>query len=229
MERPLRFLHLEDDPNDQEIVRETLVAEGLVRDTERVSSRKEFEAALERGGIDLILSDFALPDFDGLSALRIARARAPEIPFILVSGTIGEEAAIESLQAGATDYVLKHRLSRLAPAVRRTLREFREQRMRREAEEALHREQQFLKAVLESLEAGVVACDSRGALTLFNRATREFHGLPETSLPPGEWANYHDVYHSDGKTLMEKHAMPLSRALQGERVRNVEMVIVPKN
>jgi len=229
MERPLHFLHLEDDPNDLELVRATLESEGLMCDVEAASSREEFNAALERGGFDLILSDFTLPDFDGLSALRMSRAKAPEIPFILVSGTMGEEAAIESLQSGATDYVLKHRLSRLVPAVRRTLRESEERGKRRQAEEALQREQQFLKAVLESLEAGVVACDSRGVLTVFNPAAREFHGMSATPIPSEEWARHFDLYHPDGKTPMEKHAVPLFRALQGEHVRGAELMIVPKS
>ena len=80
-------------------------------------------AALERGGIDLILSDFTLPAFDGLSALKIAHAGWPDLPVIMVSGTLGEEQAIDSLKSGATDYVLKERLARLAPAVRRAMQE----------------------------------------------------------------------------------------------------------
>ena len=83
-------------------------------------------AALEQGGIDLILSDFTLPAFDGLSALKIAHAGRPDLPVILVSGTLGEERAIDSLKSGATDYVLKERLTRLAPAVRRAMLEVEE-------------------------------------------------------------------------------------------------------
>ena len=86
-------------------------------------SRDDFVAALERGGIDLILSDFTLPAFDGLSALKIAHDRWPDLPVIMVSGTLGEERAVDSLKNGATDYVLKERLARLAPAVRRAMQE----------------------------------------------------------------------------------------------------------
>ena len=77
--------------------------------------------ALEQGGFDLILADYPLPAFDGLSALAMARSRRPEVPFLFVSGFIGEEAALDSLQHGATDYVFKHNLARLAPALRRAL------------------------------------------------------------------------------------------------------------
>jgi signal transduction histidine kinase/ActR/RegA family two-component response regulator len=91
-------------------------------------------AALEQGGIDLILCDYALPDFDGMSALKIARANWPAIPLIFVSGTLGEEQAIESLKSGATDYVLKERLARLVPAVRRAMQEVEERAERRRIE-----------------------------------------------------------------------------------------------
>jgi len=139
MEKRLLFLHLEDEPNDVELVRETLVAEGVVCETVAVSDRETFLASLEQGGFDLILSDFMLPGYDGLSALEAARTNAPEVPFILVSGMMGEDAAIASLRSGATDYVLKQRLSRLGPAVRRALRESEERGRRRHAEEEASR------------------------------------------------------------------------------------------
>jgi len=123
MKSPLRILHLEDDPNDAALVQATLEADGITCATTCVSSRDDFVAALERGGIDLILSDFTLPAFDGLSALKIAHAGRPDLPVIMVSGTLGEERAVDSLKNGATDYVLKERLPRLAPAVRRAMLE----------------------------------------------------------------------------------------------------------
>jgi signal transduction histidine kinase len=123
MKTPLHILHLEDDPNDAALIKSTLEADGLTCAITRVQTQDAFVAALERGGIDLILSDFSMPAFDGLSALKIARDRFPDIPFILVSGTLGEERAIDSLKSGATDYVLKQRLSRLVPAVHRAMRE----------------------------------------------------------------------------------------------------------
>ena len=227
MERTLRILHLEDDPNDMELVRSTLKKGGIDCDVEVVSDRPSFVAAFERGNADLILSDFSLPSFDGLSALKIVRARAADLPFIIVSGTLGEEAAIDSLHSGATDYVLKHRLARLGPAVRRAMSEADGRRARREVEEALQNERQFLRALLESLEVGIVACDRNGILTLFNRATREFHGLPEEPLPPERWAEHLRLFRADGKTPLEKEAIPLFRALQGEQVRNAELTIVP--
>ena len=90
---PLRILHLEDEPNDVELIRATLERDGLICEVDVATGREEFLAALERGNPELVLSDFALPGFDGPSALRIVREKIPEIPFILVSGTLGEEAA----------------------------------------------------------------------------------------------------------------------------------------
>src|SRR5213594_4620660 len=107
MEKVLNILHLEDDTNDAELVQATLGADGLRCRVETVCTREQFRSILERGDLDLVLSDYSLPSFDGLSALQMVREVAPSLPFILVSGTIGEEAAIESLKGGATDYVLK--------------------------------------------------------------------------------------------------------------------------
>jgi len=87
----------------------------------------------------------------------------------------------------------------------------------------------FAQALLESLQTGIVACDAQGVLTLFNGATREFHGLPATPLPPEQWAEHYDLYRADGRTPMTREEIPLFRALSGERVRDVEMVIAPKN
>ena len=134
MKSPLHILHLEDDPNDAALVQSTLEAGGITCATHCVQNRDAFVAALEHGGIDLILSDFSLPAFDGFSALELARARCPDVPFILVSGILGEEPAIDSLRHGATDYVLKQRLSRLVPAVHRAMQEVKERVKRKQAE-----------------------------------------------------------------------------------------------
>ena len=123
MKYPLHILHLEDDPNDARLVEANLEAGGIVCAITVVENQNDFAAALERGGVDLVLSDYSLPTFDGLSAVKIVRARWPSLPVILVSGTLGEELAIDSLKSGATDYVLKERLGRLAPAVRRAVKE----------------------------------------------------------------------------------------------------------
>src|ERR1700675_5046718 len=118
MDSSLRVLHLEDDPNDADLVRGLLESEGIVCQVTRVETRDEFIAALENAAFDLILADFSLPSFDGLSALRIALERCPDVPFIFVSGALGEELSIDALKIGATDYVLKEGLSRIARSLR---------------------------------------------------------------------------------------------------------------
>jgi two-component sensor histidine kinase len=128
---------LEDSDLDAVLVQRELARSELQIAYHRVSSRGDYAEALRRGGFDLILSDFSLPDFDGVEALELARQLAPEAPFIFVSGVVGEEFAIESLKEGATDYVLKQRLERLPSAVRRALNEARERRDRRRAEERM--------------------------------------------------------------------------------------------
>ncbi len=100
---------------------------------------------------------------------------------------------------------------------------------RKQAEDVLEKERQFLKTILDTIEVGIVACDSSGILTLFNRATQVFHGLPMEPLLPERWADHYDLYLSDGVTKMEKEQIPLFRALQGEIVQNVEMMIIPKS
>lgn len=137
MKRHLKILHLEDDPRDAELIEATLCSEELDCQVRVVSGREPFVSALE-AEYDLVLADFGLPDFDGMSALAIVRQRWPELPFVFVSGQLGEEAAIESLKSGATDYVLKNRLSRLVPAVKRALSEAEERTERKKAEQELH-------------------------------------------------------------------------------------------
>jgi DNA-binding NtrC family response regulator len=139
MRSPLRILSLEDDPKDADLVQETLEAAGIACCVTRVESEPDFLASLERGGFDLILADYTLPSFDGLSALKIAQGGWPHLPFIFVSGTLGEEIAIEALKNGATDYVFKTRLSRIVPSMTRALREAQERIDLRRAGEALRR------------------------------------------------------------------------------------------
>jgi sigma-B regulation protein RsbU (phosphoserine phosphatase) len=137
MKPELKILHLEDDATDAELVEATLIREGVACNVTVVGTQSDFVAALEEDGFDLVLADFSLPDFDGMRGLAIVRKRYPDLPFIFVSGRLGEEAAIESLRSGATDYVLKNRLSRLAPAVVRALEEARERSELKKAEESL--------------------------------------------------------------------------------------------
>ena len=144
MKPELRILYLEDDPRDAELVEETLATDGISCRLTRVETKADFIAALEKGGFDLILADYTLPSFDGLSALKIAQQGWPEVPLIFVSGTLGEEVAIEALKVGATDYVFKTRLSRIVPSVQRALREAEKRMGLSRAEQALRRSEVYL-------------------------------------------------------------------------------------
>jgi CheY-like chemotaxis protein len=141
---PLRILLLEDDAHDAELIQELLEADHFVCEVTRVQTRAEFVAGLENAGINLILADYKLPSFDGLSALKLALDARADLPFIFVSGSLGEEVAIEAVKIGATDYVVKSRLSRLVPSVQRALREARERAERKRAEEAFRRSEMYL-------------------------------------------------------------------------------------
>src|SRR6266404_862817 len=118
-----RLLLLEDNPTDAHLLQRGLSANRFDCELVRADDKEAFIKALTQGGFDLILSDYFMPGFDGLSALAMARERCPEVPFLFVSGAIGDEIAVEILRAGATDYVLKDRPARLVPAIRRALDE----------------------------------------------------------------------------------------------------------
>lgn len=179
----LRILNLEDDPLDTEIVRAELAGGGISCEITRVQSREDFLSALQSGEFDLILADHSLPTFDGLAAMEATREISRETPFIFVSGTIGEEAAIESMKRGATDYVLKHRLERLVPAVRRAVREARERAERARAEDELRESHALLRSIVEGTADPIFAKDAEGRYLLVNSACAEIMGRPAEEIP----------------------------------------------
>ncbi len=161
--KTLNILHIEDSKDDSELIRRLLNDNGIPCEVTRIETRAEVFDELEKNSFDLILADCKLPNFSGLRALEIAHALKPEIPFVFVSGTIGEETAIESLRNGATDYVLKDRLTRLIPAVRRALAEAEERTMVRQLQQRL-REAGRLEAI-STLSNGI-AHDFNNILTI---------------------------------------------------------------
>jgi two-component sensor histidine kinase len=151
-DRVLRVLLLEDSALDVELVTETLASAGLAVRIDIVVTGGDFARAVRETGFDLILADYVLPSFDGLSALDLAREFCPDTPFIFVSGMLGEEVAVDALKRGATDYVLKQRLERLPATVLRALSEARARAERQRAQEALHRLLEERTALLHELD-----------------------------------------------------------------------------
>jgi len=177
MNKILQILHLEDDANDAQLLRLKLEEANIGCVITVVQTRDEFVNALERDKFDLIVSDFTLPSFDGKSALEIARQKWPDIPFIFVSGTMGEEAAIESMVRGATDYVLKGRLSRLVPATQRALLEAESRRERKRAEVALRESKEKYQSLFERNISGAFVSTPDGRLLECNPAFVRMFGF----------------------------------------------------
>jgi len=177
----VRILYLEDEPKDAELVQASLEAEGIVCDLTRADTQADFLKYLREGRFDLILADYTLPLFDGISALRIAQEISSDVPFIFVSGTLGEEMAIEALKIGATDYVFKTRLSRLVPSVRRALRETEERTDRIRAQEALRRSEAYLAEAQKISQTGTLGWDfAAGKIYWSEQTFRIFEYEPST-------------------------------------------------
>ncbi len=149
----LRILLLEDSEPQVELTKHTLKEAGLEFEFVVVDTRDAFERELKRSAPSLILSDYSLPGFDGVQALEIAQKAVPTVPFIFVTGVLGEEVAIEMLKLGATDYVLKTHLARLGPSVRRALREADDRRERELAEEKFRTSHEQLRALTAHLQS----------------------------------------------------------------------------
>jgi len=150
MDKPLHVLYLEDDPNFPALVKALLEQEGLRTQIVVVDNAADFAAALEQSAFDIILVDYKLPTCNGIQAMQAARQKVPEAPCLLISGVINEEAAIESLRNGATDYVPKTGLNRLAPAVCRAVHEARGRAQRKLAETEMARRERHFRALMEN-------------------------------------------------------------------------------
>jgi PAS domain S-box-containing protein len=183
MKPSLHILHLEDDLADAELIQATLETDGVACQMTRVETEAAFLAALEQGDIDLILADYTLPSFDGLFALRLVQERWAHVPFIFVSGTLGEDVAIDALTIGATDYVFKTRLSRLVPSVQRALREADKRAELRGTEEALRRSEAYLVEAQRLSHTGSFGWDVTSGDINWSRETFRIFEYEPTANP----------------------------------------------
>ncbi len=210
---PLRVLHLEDNDHDSELVRHRLTEEGIALEVTRVMKRESYLEALEQGQFDLIMSDYSMPGFDGGSALDLARERCPRTPFLFVSGTLGANAAIESLKKGAVDCIAKDRLDRLAPAIRTALKESEERNRVQQAEQALEERAELLEQISENVTDLVAVLDLEGRRlytshsyqTLFG--SEQLHGTDAfASIHPEDRQRIRQIFQETVKTGIGQQA-----------------------
>lgn len=209
MKATLRILNLEDSARDAELTEAMVSARWPQSHFVRVESREEFVAALNED-IDLILSDYTMPGFSGREALLLAHEKRPDVPFLFVSGTIGEDAAVEALKNGATDYVLKHRLMRLIPAIDRALREVEEHSERERAEEAMRQSEHKYRELFECLsDAAFLTDEQSGRIIDTNRRAETLLGLTR-----GDILGHKQSEFLSFNTVTRARALPDTKGLQ---------------
>ena len=184
---PLRILLVEDSAADAELIAHVLRRLGAELEFRRVDSAFKLRAAIEEFVPHVILSDFTMPGFSGHDALELASAMAPHIPFVFVSNTIGEDVAIDALQRGAADYVLKENLRRLPPAVERALRAAHERSERERMERALRESEERFRSIVESSQDWIWEADRSGNLSYSNPAVERILGLTQQQVAGVAW------------------------------------------
>ncbi len=229
MSQKIRILHLEDDPADALLVRDLMADQGLAAEAKSVARKAEFLTALNEERWDLVIADYQIPDFNGLEALKLVREKFPLLPFILLTGNIGEQAAIESLKSGATDYVLKTYRERLVPAVRRALKDAAERARLIAAEEDLRRSEKQYRFLFQSNPHPMLIFDledlrilevNDAAIQHYGYAREEFVAMTLTSLrtaAPGQPACA-PVWDAESKCLIWKHQHKNGNAMDVEVV-----------
>src|SRR5215467_8664112 len=208
MGQPLRVLLLEDSEDDAELLILQLRRGGYDPAVERFDSAEAFSAALNRKDWDVVISDYVMPGFGGLEALELFKQTRLDIPFVIVSGHIGEEVAVAALKAGANDYVMKDRLVRLAPAIKRALQETWIARAHRSANDALRENEERFRQLAENIGAVFFmfehpVADSPGIVSYVSPAYRKTWSAPCESLftDPNSWLK---AIHSDDRLRVQQ-------------------------
>lgn len=214
-QKMLYILLLEDDAADRELIGATLKNGGINCELKQVANRTDFLTELQNDNLDLILSDYLLPQFDGISALKIAQEIRSDVPFILVSGVLGEERAIEALKDGATDYVLKQRLERLLPSVKRALRESQERHELQRAEESLRQTDDMLRAVVDASPVAIITLSLDYQVLTWNKTAEQIYG----------WKSF-EILHQPLPVISESYKNAFTacveRVLQSQTLKNLE-------
>jgi len=208
----LRVLILEDNASDYELMKRELCRGGLDATIDWAQDEASFRRALDGQAPDVFLLDHSLPGFDGIRALKLVRERLPDTPVIIVSGVIGEEVAIETLKAGATDYVLKQRLGRLVPVILRALHEAEVVRQRRRAEEALDASRRRFEALFSSIREGIcvheviLGDDGRAVDCRILDVNPAFERIAGISVAEAVGMHASELYHDDELAYLERYA-----------------------
>ena len=182
MPKPLRVLIIEDCDSDVDLIVAHLARGGFELAHERIQTAPELQSALSRRAWDIVLSDYILPSFDAPTALKILRARRPDLPVIIISGTIGEETAVAAMRAGASDYLMKDNLARLIPVIDRALRDSEMRRQQRSAERTLREKEAELAAIFDHAPMAMILVDEAMQIRSINRAGCAITGLPSPEL-----------------------------------------------
>ncbi|HEX8919585.1 MAG TPA: EAL domain-containing protein [Chloroflexota bacterium] len=194
MSAPLAILLVEDSERDAELATLALIEGGYEPTIHRVDTAQDLMTALDRQAWDIIIADYSMPQFSGLAALEFVRQRGLDIPFILSSGTVGEDIAVEAMKAGAHDYVMKDNLARLVPAVKRELREADHRRQRRRAEAALQESERRFRAMFDQAAVGVAQSDLDGRWLVVNQRLLDLYGYSWEEL---SCLHFNDITHPD--------------------------------
>lgn len=178
----LRVLCIDDCEDDVLLIAEAIRAGGYEVAWERVWTCDEVRARIERQEWDLVISDYSMPQFDGLEALELVKSHCPDLPFILVSGRVGEDTAVQAMRAGAHDYVMKHDLRRLLPAVHRELTDAAVRKARRAAEENLRTSEAMIKSIVDTAADGIIVIDEDGIIEFVNAAAERMFDWKASEL-----------------------------------------------
>jgi PAS domain S-box-containing protein len=214
MAEKIRILHIEDNPLDAELIEAQLRSMWPDCDYALVCSESELSAGLDGAAIDVVLSDYSMPDFDGMSALIFVLRHSPEIPVIFVTGAMGEEKAVETLKSGATDYILKSHLEKLVPAVERVLKERKASDAQHKLEHQLVQVTREWQSTFDAISDSVALIDPDQRIVRCNRATTSMLGSDYAELINQPcWKLFHDA----DEPLPDCPMIAAKRSLHSER------------